>query len=177
MLPAWLIHQLELDVPLHLYLKSTSIHWWESPLRILAAYLHCLRTSVQRSNFCFQMRSRENTGTFWLLFGLLFRSIPQLHWKLILHNLMGHCPLLNDGFLAYIPILVEMVFPSVSSQTYGLFYLIVCNPVLCSQWWLVPKKLHARAKSDILGPLMRLLVSFTAKGPQLAQLWAMRRGN
>lgn len=164
-----IFHQLEPDVPLHLYLKRRIP--FEDPSCIFAL------SENQRSNFCFRMRSRENTGTFWFLFGLLFLSIPQLYWKLILHNLMGHCPLLNDDFLAYIPILVEMVFPSVSSQTHGLFYLIVCNPVLCSQWQLVPKKLHARARSDILGPLMRLLVFFTDKGPQLAQLWTMRRGN
>lgn len=72
-----------------------------------------------------------------------------------------HCPLLNDGLLAYIPILVETVLPHslpvwvpkvmVSFNFLCIIQFFVLSTPMSLPWWLVPKKLHVRAKSDILG--------------------------
>lgn len=105
----------------------------------------------------------------------LFFNLDIAYWFciicIILHNLTGHCPLLNDGLLAYIPVPVEMVFPSVSPQGHGCFEFIVYNPVLRSQCTDViallggSKEASCQSRIRHLWSSVGLSVSFTAKEP------------
>lgn len=69
-LPRGLTHQLDLYVQLHFKLKN--LHpFMRIPCEAASLCLDCTRTSVQKSNFCFQMRSIENSRTFWLLWSMI----------------------------------------------------------------------------------------------------------